>query len=367
MRLLAALSLFAATALAGCVAISNPPEDTTVATPVHVQAVVATPSQDSNGDTVVKPGDRQTKAEIRIDGVLKTTITPSGGPADAINVDRSYTLPAGAHTLVIKGYEVDGDTSESTRRYTVGSPGAISHVVWVFFENHGYNQVRNTGEFKRLADTYGEATNFFAHTHPSQPNYIYATAGDQCGITSNDLSTCAAENIFHQVGDSQWRSYQESMPRNCDRVTTGPSPVKHDPARTFTNIDCATNDVPLPANPTFSRKFYFVTPNMCNSAHDCPIESASDFLASFTPKVLNSPEYRAGNLLFVVTLDEEEFTEGNHVYTALINEAARGKRAGTHYDFCNLLATTEDLLRVGRIGCAAGVPSMASAFGLRAG
>ncbi len=366
-RLLAVLSLFAATVLAGCVSISNPPESTTVASPVHVQAVVSTPSQASDGSTTVKPGDRQTKAEVRIDGALKTTIAAPNGAADAINVDRSYPLAAGAHTLVITGYEVDGDTSESIRNFTVGSPGAIKHVVWIWFENHGYNQVRNIGEFKRLADTYGEATNFFAHTHPSQPNYIYATAGDQCGITSNALSTCSADNIFRQVGDSQWRSYQESMATNCDRTTTGPSPVKHDPARTFTNIDCATNDVPLPANPSFSRKFTFVTPNMCNSAHDCSVQTASDFLASFTPKVLSSPEYRAGNLLYVVTFDEDEGTEGNHVYTTLVNEAARGKRVTTRFDFCSLLATTEDLLRVGRIGCAVGAPSMQSAFGLRPG
>jgi phosphatidylinositol-3-phosphatase len=246
-------------------------------------------------------------------------------------------------------------------------PGAIRNVVWIWFENHGVSQARNVGEFKTLADSYGDATQFFAHTHPSQPNYVYATAGDTCGITSDALATCSADNIFHQVGDSQWRSYQESMASNCDRTTSGPSPVKHDPARIFTNIDCAANDLPLPANPSFDRKFTFVTPNLCDDGHDCSIQTASDFLASFTPKVLSSPQYKAGNLLYVVTFDEDEFTESNHIYTALVNEASRGKSVSTHYDFCNLLATTEDLLKVGRIGCAVGASSMANAFGLRPG
>jgi phosphatidylinositol-3-phosphatase len=241
---------------------------------------------------------------------------------------------------------------------------AIKHVVWIFFENHGYDQVRSVGEFKRLADTYGEATNFFAHTHPSQPNYIIATAGETCGISTDDLETCSAENLLHQLGDSQWRSYQESMPSNCNRTTGGPSPVKHDPARTFANINCAANDVPLPASPSFDRKFTFVTPNICNSAHDCSIETASDFLAAFTSKVLNSPQYEAGELLLVVTFDEDDGSEGNHIYTTLVHERARGKRVGTRYDFCNLLATTEDLLQVDRIGCAADAASMQGAFGL---
>jgi hypothetical protein len=361
------LALLAAAILAGCVSISRPPEGTTVVNPTRVQAVISTPTRNSDGSLTVKPGDRQVKAEVRIDGALKDTIQAPGGAANAISVDRSYSLAPGSHTLVITGYEVDGDTSSDTRHFTVGSPGAIKNVVWIWFENHGVSQARNVGEFKTLADSYGDATNFFAHTHPSQPNYVYATAGSTCGITSDALATCSADNIFHQVGDSQWRSYQESMPSNCDRTTSGPSPVKHDPARIFTNIDCASNDLPLPSNPSFDRKFTFVTPNLCNDGHDCSIQTASDFLASFTPKVLDSPQYKAGNLLYVITFDEDEFTESNHIYTAFVNEASRGKSVSTHYDFCNLLATTEDLLKVGRVGCAVGAASMASAFGLRPG
>ena len=360
-------ALLVAVTVAGCVLISRPPEGTTVVSPTRVQAVVSTPTQNSDGSWSVKPGDRQVKADVRIDGVLKETIQAPNGSADAISVDRSYPLAPGAHTLVITGHEVDGDTSQDTRDFTVGSPGAIKQVVWIWFENHGSSQARNVGEFKTLADSYGDATQFFAHTHPSQPNYVYATAGTTCGITSDALATCSADNIFHQVGDSQWRSYQESMARNCDITTSGPSPVKHDPARIFTNIDCAANDLPLPSNPSFDRKFTFVTPNLCNDGHDCSIQTASDFLASFTPKVLNSPQYKAGNLLYVITFDEDEYTEGNHIYTALVNEASRGKSVSTHYDFCSLLATTEDLLKVRRIGCAAGAASMASAFGLRPG
>jgi hypothetical protein len=359
--------LFAALlAPAGCVSISEPEEGMTVPSPVHVKAVVSTPTQNPDGSWTVKPGDKQVRAEVRIDGTLKETFPAPSGGADSISIDRNYPLSNGAHTLTITGFERDGDTTQDTRHFTVGNP-AIKNVVWIFFENHGYNQVRSVGEFKKLADTYGDATNFFAHTHPSQPNYVYATAGQTCGITSDALATCSAENILHQVGDSQWRSYQESMPSNCNRTTSGPSPVKHDPARIFTNVNCAANDLPLPANPSFDRKFTFVTPDLCDDAHDCSLQTASDFLASFTPKVLNSPEYRAGNLLYVITFDEDEYTESNHIYTALINEATRGRSSATHYDFCNLLGTTEDLLRVGRTGCSVGAASMASDFGLRPG
>ncbi len=358
-----ALLVAAASLLGGCVIISDPPEGYTVPSPVHVKAVSSAPTQNSDGSWTVKPGDRQTKVEVQIDGALKDTITASGGAADSISIDRSYSLRSGAHTLTITGFEVDGGTTQGTRHFTVSDP-AITHVVWIFFENHGYNQVRNVGEFKTLADTYGDATNFSAYTHPSQPNYVYATAGQTCGITSDALATCGAENIFHQVGDSQWRSYQESMRSNCDRTTSGLSPVKHDPARIFTNVDCAANDLPLPTSPSFDRKFTFVAPNLCNDAHDCSIQTASDFLASFTPKVLASPQYKAGTLLYVITFDEDEGSEGNHIYTTLVNERTRGRQVATSYGFCNLLATTEDLLGVGRAGCAVGAATMKSSFGL---
>jgi hypothetical protein len=289
-------------------------------------------------------------AAVLLAGYVSISIAREGaGVSSPVHVQAAAVTPS--------------DSTQDSRQFKADK-GAIKHVVWIFFENHGYDQVRSVGEFKRLADTYGEATNFFAHTHPSQPNYIFATAGETCGISTDDLETCSAENLLHQLGDSQWRSYQESMPSNCDRTTSAPSPVKHDPARTFTNINCAANDVPLPASPSFDRKFTLVTPNLCNSAHACSIETASEFLADFTPKVLNSPQYEAGEVLLVVTFDENDGSEGNHIYTTLVHERARGKRVGTRYDFCNLLATTEDLLQVGRIGCAADAASMQGAFGL---
>ena len=361
---LIAVTALATTALSGCVSISQPGDGYTVPSPVHVSATVSsTPTRNATGGWILMPGDALVRAEVRIDGALQETFDAPAGGANAINIDGSYALADGAHTLTITGFEVDGDTSTATRRFNVGTP-AITHVVWIFFENHGYDQVRDVGTFKYLADTYGDAANFFAYTHPSQPNYIYATAGQECRITTDDLSTCSAENLFRQVGDANWRSYQESMAGNCDRTTTGPTPAKHDPARTYTNIDCADDDVPLPATPSFDRAFTFVTPNLCDDAHDCSLQTASDFLASFTPTVLNSPQYKAGELLYVVTFDEDEGTEGNHVYTALVHERARDRGVTTHYDFCTLLATTEDLLGVGRAGCAIGAASMKAAFGL---
>jgi hypothetical protein len=47
-----------------------------------------------------------------------------------------------------------------------------------------------------------------------------------------------------------------------------------------------------------------------------------------------------------------------------VHEKTRARKVSTRYTFCNLLATTEDLLQVERIGCAVGAASMQGPFGL---
>src|SRR5689334_12214092 len=59
-------------------------------------------------------------------------------------------------------------------------PPAWEHVVWIWFENHGYDQIVGSSDapfMNELARTCGLATSYRAITHPSLPNYIAATSG----------------------------------------------------------------------------------------------------------------------------------------------------------------------------------------------
>ena len=61
---------------------------------------------------------------------------------------------------------------------------AIHHVIWIFMENHGYNQVigAKAAPYENLlASQCGLATNYHGITHPSLPNYIAATSGSTRG------------------------------------------------------------------------------------------------------------------------------------------------------------------------------------------
>jgi hypothetical protein len=61
-----------------------------------------------------------------------------------------------------------------------------------------------------------------------------------------------------------------------------------------------------------------------------------------------------------ITFDEDNGSHGNHIYTSVIAPSVPpGRTSATRFDHYSLLATTEDLLRLPRLGGAVGAPSLA--------
>lgn len=253
----------------------------------------------------------------------------------------------------------------------VGTAPAWRHVVWIVMENTGYSELVGAAQapfLNALGAKCGLATNFFAETHPSLPNYIAMTSGSTQGVTDNDPPSAhplAVPSIFSQLG-SDWRSLQESMPSNCPRKTSGEYAVKHDPAAYYTNIPCATQDVPLTDPPDLSARFTFITPNLCNSMHDCSIAIGDTWLSQWVPKLIDSPEYQAGSTAIFVTWDEDGGNEGNHIATYVVAPSVpAGTQAGARFDHYAMLRTAEEMLGLpATLGAAATAPSMRGAFGL---
>jgi hypothetical protein len=268
-------------------------------------------------------------------------------------------------------------------------PAAYQKVVWIFLENKSIAQVvpSNSAPYMtKLAAACGLATNYAGITHPSLPNYIAATSGDQNGIVDDLPPTAAGHSlgvpsIFSQVRDAggTWRSYQESAPGNCPRATSGSYAVKHDPAPYYSGIaaDCANWDVPLgtltagnlltDVSPGGSLpSFSFITPNLCNDTHDCPVASGDNWVRSWLPKLVASPDYTAGNTVIFITFDENDGRAGNLVSTIVISPSTRpGTTSSTSYNHYSLLHTAEELLRLPFLANAATAASMATDFNLR--
>jgi phospholipase C len=254
------------------------------------------------------------------------------------------------------------------------------HVVWIWFENHGYGQIVGSPDApfmnRTLARTCGLATNYHALAHPSLPNYIAATsglAGDGLAPFRDDCNArgpcrIAAPNLFEQVGS--WSAYAESMRKPCTHFCTGPYAASHNPAAYYTTLhDCSLRDVGLGAlradlATDSLASFSFVTPNMCHSMHNCSVRTGDAWLRRIVRLLTASSAYQRGTMAIAITFDESDGGD-NHVATFVVAPSTvPGTRAGEPFTHYSLLRTTEEMLGLPPLGRARGAQSMRAAFNL---
>jgi phosphatidylinositol-3-phosphatase len=243
-------------------------------------------------------------------------------------------------------------------------------------ENHSYSQIIGSASapyINSLATIYGTATQMFAESHPSLPNYIAMTSGSTQGISDDNNPSSHplnVPNIFQQLGTNS-RSLEESMPSNCLKTNSGNYAVRHNPQAYYTNLGtaCSTNDVPLGSTPDLSAAFTFITPNVCSDMHSLcggpnSIAQGDTWLKGFIPKILASPQYQAGKLALFITWDEDDSSSTNHIATLVISPTTSHVSSSTHFTHYSILRTTEELLGLPLIGAAANATSMRTTFGL---
>jgi phospholipase C len=236
----------------------------------------------------------------------------------------------------------------------------------------------------RLASACGLATNYHGVAHPSLPNYIAATSGSTQGIADDDPPTSHpldVPNIFGQVraAGETWRAYEESSPENCPQTSGGAYAVRHDPAAYYTAIrtDCAVWDVPMGSTSGGSflsdlasgalPAFAFVTPDLCNDTHDCPVAAGDAWLHGWFAKILASPSYVAGDTVVFIVWDEDDGASGNHIPFLVVSPSTEpGSQSNAYFDHYSLLKTTEQILGLGLLGQAGagGTASMIGTFNL---
>ena len=278
---------------------------------------------------------------------------------------------------------------------TQSKPGTIKHVIWIVLENHSYSTILGSSQasyFNTLARECGVATNYHNITHPSLPNYIAATSGLSLSSLHEFLSDCSpssscdtsTKSIFGQ-GET-WKSYEESMPSTCDHSNSGNYAVRHNPAAYYTTLGgCSSNDESyshLASDLSHNQlpAFSFVTPNLIDDMHNGTVADGNSWMSHNLPTILNSSEYKNGSTVVFITFDEGSdvgsYADGEncatntsdtscHLSTFVISPSTKaGARSGTLFNHYSLLGTTEQLLRLSKLGQAASSPTMVSAFNL---
>jgi phosphatidylinositol-3-phosphatase len=252
--------------------------------------------------------------------------------------------------------------------------GPPAHIAVIVMENHEYGDIIGSGStpyITGLASRYALATQMYAVSHPSLPNYLTLTGGSTFGIDS-DCTDCIvhASSLIDQLERARvsWRAYMEDLPHPCfTGASSGGYAKKHDPFVYYTRIARASarcaRVVPLTRLGVDERarslpRFLWITPNLCHDMHDCDTATGDRFLSTLVPPLLRTLG-RHGLLL--ITWDEGSSDErccrlaaGGHVATILAGPGARGgARMSTPTDHYSVLQTIEDVLRMPRLRGAA--------------
>lgn len=233
-----------------------------------------------------------------------------------------------------------------------GRQGSAPHVLVLLEENRDYESVIGSPEapfLNSLAGDHGLATNWYAITHPSLPNYLALVSGsvqDVSGDIAPPPERLAGRTLVDQLAERGvgWKAYMEDMPYPCDTTHTyspGHYDVNHNPFVYFRTITGSPEQcrriVPYGqlsadlANGT-APPFLWVSPNTLHDMHDGSIADADDWARDLVTRVQASDWYRSGGVI-VITWDEGQ--RGNRIATIVVStQAARGARLtarGNHY------------------------------------
>jgi hypothetical protein len=254
-------------------------------------------------------------------------------------------------------------------------PHRYDHIVIVIEENKNYGQVigdRVAAPFiNELADGGVNFSEFYAITHPSQPNYIHLFSGDNQGV-ADDLRPTTYPWTTPNLGaallaaGATFAGYSEDLPFIGDRDTIGVDVVidgvtyklyrrKHNPWANWQALEgqdpIPVNQLPFntnlrwldfPADYTQLPNIAFVIPNEQNDMHDGTIRMGDDWLRA------NLAAYaqwaRTHNSLLIITFDEDSFSGPNKIPTVFHGAGLTpGTDNSTRWTLHNLLRTLEDM------------------------
>ncbi|HEX7965419.1 MAG TPA: alkaline phosphatase family protein [Gammaproteobacteria bacterium] len=235
------------------------------------------------------------------------------------------------------------------------------HIVVVIEENRSYGNVVGSPDaayINQLASQGALLTQYFAITHPSEPNYVAMFSGDTQGVTDDSCPhSYKAPNLAEALLGAKFSFaiYSENMPAAGFTGCASQDKLyrrKHNPVPDFPAVPASTNrpfsDFPGDYSklPTVS----FVVPNMINDMHDGTAAQGDawlkDKLEGYAKWALQH------HSLLVLTWDEDDGAEGGHnrVMTVVLGQDVKPGHYETHLTHYDLLRTLTDMYGLKPIG-----------------
>lgn len=234
------------------------------------------------------------------------------------------------------------------------------HVVVVIEENRGYAQImdkRNSASYiHALAKRGVSFTESYGVSHPSQPNYLALFSGSTQGITNDTCPhTFNTDNLASSLlaAGLNFASFSESLPKRGDlSCALGAYQRKHNPMANWQGVrlpawlnqrfaDFPQDFLKLP---TVS----FVIPDQNNDMHDGSFEAADQWLKTrIEPYVAWAFKH---NSLLILTWDEDDFSEGNHIVTIMVGSMVKAGTTPQRIDHYSVLRTLLDFYGLPALG-----------------
>ncbi|KAK9438857.1 acid phosphatase [Metarhizium brunneum] len=260
---------------------------------------------------------------------------------------------------------------------------AFDRLAIIYFENQNYDKSFGDPNFNWFTKKGITLSNYFAVTHPSEPNYMASIAGDYFGM-ENDAFTRSPRNISTVIDllDTKgisWGHYQEDMPfsgfegnayRNQkngandyvrkhnpavlhDSITHSEqklSQIKNlsliDTSRSMFHKDLRDNKLP---------QWMFITPNMTSDGHDTSVTVAGVWCRKFLEPLLEDKNFMQNTLVLVTWDENESYAARNNILGILLGDAVPKELVGTedknfynHYSEIATVSANWDLPTLGR-------------------
>ncbi|KAH3901550.1 related to Probable acid phosphatase [Saccharomycodes ludwigii] len=315
---------------------------------------------------------------------LATFIAAAFALIEYVNADNATTSSTASYdprtysTYEPSATDIAQLASNSTSlQWTTNVEGkAFNRFMVIWLENTDYDKAADNDDLNWLAEQGITLTNYWALTHPSEPNYMASVGGDYFSLNDDrfislpkNVSTIA--DLLDEGGIS-WAEYQEDIPFSgfqgfnySNQVTFANDYVrKHNPLMLYESVTSNSTRLSLIKNQTEFTKdleeqklpqYMIWTPNMLNDGHDTTIKYAGNWTRTFLEPLLEN-EYFMNDTLILLTFDENEnYGMQNTVFSVLLGgvipDELKGTNDDTFYDHYSQIATVEanwDLYCLGR-------------------
>jgi hypothetical protein len=265
----------------------------------------------------------------------------------------------------------------------------FSHVVVILMENEEYGSIIGNPAapyINSLANQGALATQYYAISHPSLPNYLALSGGSTFGVSSDCNPGPGCQGTGPSIADQlttagiSWKAYMEGLPA-CGQAQSdsGEYAVRHDPFMYYPAdvAKCGSTIVPatqLSADIAGGQlpQFAWLTPNVCDDMHDTcggnAIAHGDSYLQGVVPQILGA---LGPNGALFVTFDEgtssagggQAGAAGGQVTLIAAGPAVKGgAKSSVPHDHYSLLATIEAAWGLPRLGGAASAAPMTELF-----